>query len=73
MLQNRQEELWKFRPGLGSCSTTSNVAGRRRAVRRGEGVSGWGGAVPLWGGRVAQEEVNFLEQGRFGMGIQEAA
>ena len=25
-------------------------------------VSGWGGAVPLWGGEVAKK-VNFLEQG----------
>ena len=32
----------------------------RRAVRR--VVSGWGGAVPLWGGEVAKK-VNFLEQG----------
>ena len=32
-------------------------------------VSGWGGAVPLWGGDVAKK-VNYLEQGWLGVGVQ---
>ena len=53
--------LWKFQTGSGvvappitwedkTASSTSAVA------------SGWGGAVPLWGGDVAKK-VSFLEQG----------
>ena len=34
-------------------------------------TTGWGGAVPLWGGDVAKR-VNFLETGRFGVGFQAA-
>ena len=52
--------LWKFQTGSGV------VAPPVTWVQDGEQyvsvVSGWGGAVPLWGGDVAKK-VNYLEQG----------
>ncbi len=54
------EELWKFQTGSGvvGCPITWEQDGEQFV-----GVpSGWGGAVPLWGGDVASR-VNFLNQG----------
>lgn len=54
------EELWKFQTGSGVVSSpvTWELDGEQYI-----GVaSGWGGAVPLWGGEVAQY-VNYLNQG----------
>jgi alcohol dehydrogenase (cytochrome c) len=53
-------ELWKFQTGSGIIAppiTWDDNGEQYVAV-----VSGWGGAVPLWGGDVAKR-VNFLEQG----------
>jgi alcohol dehydrogenase (cytochrome c) len=54
------KELWKFQAGTGI------VAPPITWTENGEQfisvVTGWGGAVPLWGGDVAKR-VNFLEQG----------
>jgi alcohol dehydrogenase (cytochrome c) len=52
--------LWQFQTGSGIVAppiTWSDGADQYVSV-----VSGWGGAVPLWGGEVAKK-VNFLEQG----------
>lgn len=54
------KELWKFQTGSGIVAppvTWEDNGEQFVAV-----VSGWGGAVPLWGGEVAKR-VNFLEQG----------
>jgi alcohol dehydrogenase (cytochrome c) len=54
------KELWKYQTGSGIVAppiTWSDGTTQYVAV-----VSGWGGAVPLWGGDVAKK-VNFLEQG----------
>ena len=54
------KELWKFQTGSGVVAppvTWQDGSEQFVAV-----VSGWGGAVPLWGGEVAKK-VNFLEQG----------
>jgi len=54
------EELWKFQTGSGVIAppiTWEDDGKQYLAV-----VSGWGGAVPLWGGDVAKR-VNYLEQG----------
>ena len=54
------DEVWKFQTGSGVVAppvTWDDNGEQYVAV-----VSGWGGAVPLWGGDVA-ERVNFLEQG----------
>lgn len=54
------KELWKFQTGSGVVAppiTWDDNGEQYVAV-----VSGWGGAVPLWGGDVAKR-VNFLEQG----------
>ena len=54
------KELWKFQTGSGVVAppvTWQDGSEQYVAV-----VSGWGGAVPLWGGEVAKK-VNFLEQG----------
>ncbi|WP_296227773.1 PQQ-dependent methanol/ethanol family dehydrogenase [Ralstonia sp. UBA689] len=54
------KELWKFQTGSGIVAppiTWEDGGEQFVAV-----VSGWGGAVPLWGGEVAKR-VNFLEQG----------
>jgi len=52
--------LWQFQTGSGVVAppiTWSDGTDQYVSV-----VSGWGGAVPLWGGEVAKK-VNFLEQG----------
>jgi alcohol dehydrogenase (cytochrome c) len=52
--------LWKFQTGSGVVAppiTWDDNGTQYMAV-----VSGWGGAVPLWGGDVAKK-VNYLEQG----------
>ena len=54
------KELWKFQTGSGVVAppvTWEQDGEQMIAV-----VTGWGGAVPLWGGDVAKR-VNFLEQG----------
>ena len=54
------KELWEFQTGSGVVAppiTWEDGGTQYVAV-----VSGWGGAVPLWGGDVAKK-VNFLEQG----------
>ena len=54
------KELWQFQTGSGIVAppvTWEDNGEQFVAV-----VSGWGGAVPLWGGEVAKR-VNFLEQG----------
>ncbi len=54
------KELWKFQTGSGIVAPPiSWEEGGEQYVAV---VSGWGGAVPLWGGEVAKR-VNFLEQG----------
>ena len=52
--------VWKFQTGSGVVAppiTWEDKGEQYVAV-----VSGWGGAVPLWGGDVAKK-VNYLEQG----------
>ena len=54
------KELWSFQTGSGIVAppiTWTEGGEQYIAV-----VSGWGGAVPLWGGEVAKR-VNYLEQG----------
>ena len=54
------KEVWKFQTGSGIIAPPiSWEEGGEQYVAV---VSGWGGAVPLWGGDVAKR-VNFLEQG----------
>ncbi len=54
------KELWKFQTGSGVVAPPVTWQdGNEQFVAV---VSGWGGAVPLWGGEVAKK-VNFLEQG----------
>ncbi len=52
--------LWKFQTGSGVVAppVTWNEGGEQYVAV----ASGWGGAVPLWGGDVAKK-VNYLEQG----------
>ena len=54
------EELWKFQTGSGivGIPVTWEMDGEQYVAV----PSGWGGAVPLWGGDVAKR-VNFLNQG----------
>ncbi len=54
------EEVWQFQTGSGVIAppVTWEMDGEQYVSV----VSGWGGAVPLWGGDVARR-VNFLEQG----------
>ena len=54
------EELWSFQTGSGIVGQpiTWEMDGDQYVAV----VSGWGGAVPLWGGEVAKK-VNFLNQG----------
>jgi alcohol dehydrogenase (cytochrome c) len=54
------KELWQFQTGSGIVAppVTWEDGGEQFVAV----VSGWGGAVPLWGGEVAKK-VNFLEQG----------
>ena len=57
---NTGEELWKFQTGsgvVGQPVTWEQDGEQYIAV-----TSGWGGAVPLWGGEVAKK-VNYLNQG----------
>jgi alcohol dehydrogenase (cytochrome c) len=53
-------ELWQFQTGSGVVAppVTWQQGGEQYVAV----VSGWGGAVPLWGGEVAKK-VNYLEQG----------
>jgi alcohol dehydrogenase (cytochrome c) len=54
------KEVWKFQTGSGVVAPPITwTEGGEQYVSV---VSGWGGAVPLWGGEVAKK-VNFLEQG----------
>lgn len=54
------EELWKFQTGSGvvGCPVTWEQDGEQYIAV----PSGWGGAVPLWGGDVAKK-VKYLNQG----------
>ncbi|WP_149587657.1 PQQ-dependent methanol/ethanol family dehydrogenase [Tabrizicola flagellatus] len=54
------EELWSFQTGSGIVGqpVTWEMDGEQYVAV----VSGWGGAVPLWGGEVASK-VNYLNQG----------
>ncbi|WP_138517697.1 PQQ-dependent methanol/ethanol family dehydrogenase [Limnobacter alexandrii] len=55
------KEVWKFQTGSGVVAppvTWKDKDGQQYVAV----VSGWGGAVPLWGGDVASK-VNYLEQG----------
>jgi len=54
------KELWSFQTGSGVVAppVTWDEGGEQYIAV----VSGWGGAVPLWGGDVAKR-VNYLEQG----------
>jgi alcohol dehydrogenase (cytochrome c) len=54
------EELWSFQTGSGIVGqpVTYEIDGEQYVTV----VSGWGGAVPLWGGEVAKK-VNYLNQG----------
>ena len=54
------EELWKFQTGTGIVS--SPVTWEQDGEQYVAIVSGWGGAVPLWGGEVAKV-VSYLNQG----------
>ncbi|MGB0747867.1 MAG: PQQ-dependent methanol/ethanol family dehydrogenase [Magnetospiraceae bacterium] len=54
------EVLWKFQTGSGIVSQP--VTWDQDGVQYVAVVSGWGGAVPLWGGDVAKR-VKFLNQG----------
>ena len=54
------KELWKFQTGSGVVAppVTWGSGGEQYVAV----VSGWGGAVPLWGGEIAKR-VNYLQQG----------
>ncbi len=54
------EELWSFQTGSGIVGQpiTWEMDGEQYVAV----ISGWGGAVPLWGGEVAKK-VNYLNQG----------
>ena len=54
------KEVWKFQTGSGVVAPP--VTWTQDGEQYLSVVSGWGGAVPLWGGEVAKK-VNFLEQG----------
>ncbi|KAA0180036.1 PQQ-dependent dehydrogenase, methanol/ethanol family [Cupriavidus gilardii] len=54
------KELWQFQTGSGVVAPP--VTWEENGEQFIAVVSGWGGAVPLWGGDVAKR-VNFLEQG----------
>ncbi len=53
-------ELWKFQTGSGVVAPP--ITWEENGTQYVAVLSGWGGAVPLWGGDVAKK-VNFLEQG----------
>jgi alcohol dehydrogenase (cytochrome c) len=52
--------VWQFQTGSGVVAPP--ITWTEGGVQYISVVSGWGGAVPLWGGEVAKK-VNFLEQG----------
>ncbi len=54
------EELWSFQTGSGIVGQP--VTWEQDGEQYVSIVSGWGGAVPLWGGEVAKK-VNYLNQG----------
>ncbi len=54
------KELWSFQAGTGIVAPP--VTWEQDGEQYISVVSGWGGAVPLWGGDVAKR-VNYLEQG----------
>jgi alcohol dehydrogenase (cytochrome c) len=54
------KELWKFQTGTGIVAPP--VSWEENGQQYIAVVSGWGGAVPLWGGDVAKK-VNYLNQG----------
>lgn len=54
------KELWQFQTGSGVVAPP--ITWQDNGTQYVAVVSGWGGAVPLWGGEVAKK-VNFLEQG----------
>ena len=54
------KEVWKFQTGSGIVAPP--ITWKEGNDQYVSVVSGWGGAVPLWGGDVANK-VNFLEQG----------
>ncbi len=54
------EELWSFQTGSGIVGQP--ITWEEGGEQYVSVVSGWGGAVPLWGGEVA-EKVNYLNQG----------
>ena len=54
------KELWSFQTGTGIVAPP--VTWEQDGEQMVAVVTGWGGAVPLWGGDVAKR-VNFLEQG----------
>ena len=54
------KELWKFQTGSGVVAPP--ITWQEGGTQYVAVVSGWGGAVPLWGGDVASK-VNYLEQG----------
>lgn len=54
------KELWKFQTGSGVVAPP--ITWEQDGEQYVSVVSGWGGAVPLWGGDVAKK-VSFLEQG----------
>ena len=54
------EELWSFQTGSGIVGQP--ITWEQDGEQYVTVVSGWGGAVPLWGGEVANR-VNYLNQG----------
>ncbi|MEL6511290.1 MAG: PQQ-dependent methanol/ethanol family dehydrogenase [Pseudomonadota bacterium] len=54
------EKLWSFQTGSGIVGQP--VTWEQNGEQYVSIISGWGGAVPLWGGEVAQK-VNYLNQG----------
>ncbi|MEI4487103.1 PQQ-dependent methanol/ethanol family dehydrogenase [Frigidibacter sp. MR17.14] len=54
------EELWSFQTGSGIVGQP--ITWEQDGEQYVSVVSGWGGAVPLWGGEVAKK-VNYLNQG----------
>lgn len=54
------EELWSFQTGSGVVGQP--ITWEQDGEQYVSVISGWGGAVPLWGGEVAKK-VNFLNQG----------
>jgi alcohol dehydrogenase (cytochrome c) len=54
------KEVWKFQTGSGVVAPP--ITWEQNGEQYVAVVSGWGGAVPLWGGDVAKK-VNYLEQG----------